>query len=139
MDLKTLCRRNKEGITRIMKPYYSILVPSYDPNGQKIEMVLDLIRSIEEHSKGKDFELIMRKNGKSYVESHNDALQTARGEFLIILNDDVVIKDLNWLDKFCQDGVITGWRVGIFHLLGGITGEVPMPDASGWAMSREIF
>lgn len=113
---------------------YSILIPSYDPELKKKQMFLELIDSIEENSKGKDYELIIRKNGRSYTESHNDALKSARGDFLIILNDDVLIQDPEWLEKMTIPNAITSWRLGEF----GLTKEV-MPDFACWGMSREVF
>ena len=69
---------------------YSIIIPSYDPTGEKQEMFADLLSSIDSNSVGKDYEIIIRKNGPSFTESHNDALRSSRGDYLIILNDDVI-------------------------------------------------
>lgn len=111
---------------------YSILVPSYDPKLEKRQMFLELMDSIEEHSRGRDYELIIRKNGPSYVESHNDALKTARGDWLVVLNDDVRIEDPEWLEKMTEVDEFNSWRYGDFE------GE-NWPDFACWSMSRQTF
>ena len=113
---------------------YSILIPSYDPTLRNLQTVTRLIESIELNSKGMDYELIMRKNGPSYTESHNDALRSSRGDYIVILNDDTLVRDPEWLQKLTSDTHIMSWRQGMFHL----TGE-PIWDFSLWAMSRPIF
>jgi glycosyltransferase involved in cell wall biosynthesis len=113
---------------------YSILVPSYDPEGKNIQTVSRLLESIDRCSKGKDYELIVRKNGKSYVESHNDALRTSRGDYIIILNDDTLIQDEEWLEKLTDDNKIISWRGGVF----GARKE-PTWDFACWSMSRKTF
>lgn len=113
---------------------YSILVPSYDPEGKNREMFVRLIESIDIHSQGKNYELIIRKNGASYVDSHNDALFSCRGNYIVVLNDDVLIQDNAWLEKLTSDTEIISWKQGVF----GITGE-DCWDFSCWSMSRSIF
>jgi len=115
-------------------PRYSILVPSYDPELRKLDMVMDLIRSIEVNSVGEDYELIIRKNGPSYTESHNDALRTSRGDFIIVLNDDVLIEDKEWIRKMTKEDCMSSWRLGKF----GLTGA-DVPDFACWGMSRKVF
>lgn len=113
---------------------YSILVPSYDPQGEKIDMVTNLLRSIDTNSVGEDYEIILRKNGPSYVESHNDALKSARGDYLVILNDDVLIEDKQWLQKLTKPDTITSSGTGTFVL-----DNSPTWNFDVWCMPRNIF
>lgn len=113
---------------------YSILIPSYDPDARNTKQFMELLESIEKHSAGKDYEIIIRKNGPSYCQSHNDALMTSQGDYIIILNDDVKIKDPEWLEKLTDDYSIISWKEGVF----GHTGE-PCWDFACWGMSRKIF
>ena len=113
---------------------YSILIPSYDPEGKNTQTVSRLLTSIDENSRGKNYEIIVRKNGNSYTESHNDALASSRGKYIVILNDDTLIQDPLWLEKLKDDNKIISWKEGKF----GLTGESCW-DFSCWAMSREIF
>ena len=112
---------------------YSILVPSYDPLGKKTHLLAAVLGAIDTHSMGYDYELIIRKNGKSYAESHNDALKSSRGKHIIVVTDDVVIKDNFWIEKLTTNG-LAGWRMNKFHL----TGEM-QPDFACWSMPRELF
>lgn len=113
---------------------YSILIPSYDPAGSKRQMVANLLQSIDDNSMGQDYELIIRKNGPSYTESHNDALLSARGDYIIVLNDDVIIQDLNWLEKMTSDTHFMTGMIGHFHII-----DMDCPTFFLWGMSREIF
>lgn len=113
---------------------YSILIPSYDPELKRFDMVLDLIKSVEMNSVGKDYEIILRKNGRSYTDSHNDALKSATGDHIVVLNDDVLIQDPQWLEKLAIPDCISSWRLAEF----GLTGEA-VPDFACWSMSREVF
>lgn len=113
---------------------FSILVPSYDPELKKREYLSKTLESIEENSKGQNYELIIRKNGPSYVESHNDALATATGEQIIVVTDDVVIKDPDWLQKAERSEGLWGWRFIDFHLNGK-----KHPDFACWGLDRSTL
>lgn len=112
----------------------SIIVPSYDPEGRKREMLLDVLEGIDKNTQGVEYELIIRKNGPSYTESHNDAFATARGDYFYIVTDDVVIDDPDWLDKMTHENAISAWRFTQFYLTGDMR-----PDFSLWSMSREVY
>lgn len=114
---------------------YSVLVPSYDPDGKKVELLVDVLRAIDENTKGLKYELIIIKNGPSYVQSHNMALERATGDFIAVVTDDVIIKDLNWLPRLANVDVgINSWRSYPFIL----TGE-KHPDFSLWGMHRHVL
>lgn len=113
---------------------YSIILPYYDPEYKKTHLVTECIQSIVENSKGKDYELIIVKDGPSYVQSHNIGLSNAHGDYLVIVNDDIVILDPEWLDKLTIDNGIASWQVGMGH---DILEE--LPNAACWLMSRPTF
>lgn len=112
---------------------YSIILPFFDPDFRKSLMFTNLLKSVVENSKGRDYELVIVKNGPSYVESHNIGLQNAKGDYLVVLNDDVVVEDPEWLQKLTTDG-IASWKVGEFHLA-----PIQLPQAACFAMSRSVF
>lgn len=111
---------------------YSICIPSYDPEHKKHDMFMQLIESVEKHSVGRDYEIIIRKNGPSYVESHNQALYSASGDYLIVLNDDVVINDDQWLEKFTSMPGIVSWKWADFR-------GIMFPEFTAWSMSRYVY
>lgn len=113
---------------------YSILVPSHDLEGKHVAMVRNLLESIDNHSLGADYEIIVRKNGASYVESHNDALLSSRGDHIIVLNDDVVIMDNQWLQKLTDEEKIVSWREGVFDVR-----KEPVWDFACWSMPRSAY
>lgn len=78
---------------------YSIILPSYDPELKHQDMFLEMVKSIDINSKGQDYELIIRKNGNSYTESFNDGLFSSRGDYIVSVQDDMVIQDSEWLYK----------------------------------------
>lgn len=112
----------------------SIIVPSYDPEGKKTDMLLDVLEAIDKNTVGVDYELIIRKNGHSYTESHNDAFRTAKGDYFYIVTDDVILSDPDWINKLTHDNAIAAWRFTNFYLTGDMR-----PDFSLWAMSREVY
>lgn len=113
---------------------YSIILPSHDPELKNHQMFMAMLQSIDLHSKGRDYELIIRKNGRSYTESFNDALISARGEYIISCQDDMVIEDDQWLEKLTDDNYFVTTKMNKFHLDGS--------DCPYWAlfgMSRKIY
>lgn len=113
---------------------YSIIVPYYDPQYVKTHLITECLKSIVENSKGQDYELVIVKDGPSYVESHNIGLSNAKGDYLVVVNDDIIIEDPEWLQKLTQDDGISAWKIGEFHLA-----PIPMPQASCFCFSRPTF
>lgn len=112
---------------------YSIILPSHDPDLEHHEMFINMISSIDLNSKGRDYELIIRKNGKSYVESFNDALLSSRGDYIISVQDDMVIKDERWLEKLTDEDCFVTTEINKFE---------DGSDCPYWAifgMPRKIF
>ncbi|MDE2098562.1 MAG: hypothetical protein KGL39_15010 [Patescibacteria group bacterium] len=112
---------------------YSILVPYYDPQYKKTKLVTELIKSIVLCTED-DYEFVLVKDGRSYVESHNIGLRNAKGDYIIVVNDDIVIQDKDWLKKLTSpDGITT------HELVSSPISGVYMPNASCFGMSRETF
>lgn len=102
---------------------YSILLPYYDPNYEKTEKFSKLIRSIVRNASTDDYEFVIVKDGPSYVQSHNRALQNAKGKRFIIFNDDIEVLDPEFIEKMTSDTSIMGWRA----------------TAHAWGISRKNF
>lgn len=100
---------------------YSLVLPYHDPENKKTEQFARLIRSIVRNCSSDDYEFVIVRDGPSYTESHNIGLQNAKGDYLIILNDDIEIHDPHFLEKFTVD-------------LGGWNGS-----AHAWCMSRKVL
>ncbi len=111
---------------------YSIIIPYYDPEYRKTHLLTECIKSVVLNSQGQDYELVIVKDGPSYTESHNMGLQAAKGDYLVIINDDIVICDHQWLEKLTFDDGIAAWTVGNWH-------GKPMPNAWCFAMSRAWY
>ena len=114
--------------------HVDLVITYYDPSQKKVEMLCNLMRSIGAYSTRHSINVIIVTNGPSYPESVNLGLRRSTGDYVIVLNDDVEIRDADWIDKMCQPGCITGWQLGVFHIK-----KVPVPDAACFAMSREVF
>lgn len=115
---------------------YSFCIGYYDPEYTKTALITNLVRSIVRHSGDADYEFVIVKDGPSYVESFNRALANAKGAYLVVMNDDIEIKDSNWLQKLTQDEGISSWRLGQYHATPQPT---TLPDAALYLMSRPVF
>ena len=111
---------------------FSIIVPYFDPEYKKTQTFTRCLESIIKNSH--DYELIIVKDGPSYVESHNKGLSNAHGDYLVVVNDDIVVSDSAWLDKLADSEAIVSWRLGKGHMTND-----ELPDASCFAMSRATF
>jgi glycosyltransferase involved in cell wall biosynthesis len=112
---------------------YSILVPYFDPEYKKTLLVTKLIKSIVQCTE-EDYEFVIVKDGPSYVESHNIGLRNAKGDYIIVVNDDIEIRDKDWLKKLTSPDGITSYRLVPSPISG-----VYMPDAVCFGMSRQTF
>jgi hypothetical protein len=103
---------------------YSILLPYYDPKYEKTEKFTRLIKSLVTHATNQDYEFVFVKDGNSYVESHNTALQNAKGDYFLIFNDDIEIQDPQFMEKLSVgENAIGLWR-GTCH---------------AWGMGRDVY
>lgn len=114
----------------------SLIMTHYDPEGKNALVFAQACFSLGNNCLRAPFELIVADNKPSYVEAVNFGLSEATGDYLIVLNDDIVIHDSGFLDKMCdpEPNIIVGWRLGGSHLIGD-----RVPDAACWSMSREVF
>ena len=113
---------------------YSIILPSYDPELRHHEMFVAMLKSIDLCSKGADYELVIRKNGRSYVDSMNDGMKTARGEYLIFCQDDMLIEDNEWLEKLTDDEAFVTTHMEKFSL-----DNSDCPNFAMFGISRKTF
>jgi GT2 family glycosyltransferase len=88
-------------------PQVSICIPTlrgYDRLGR-------LLRSIEMHTMGVDYEVVVVDNGsrpRGYTAPMNQALRAARGEFLVALNDDIEVAD-GWIEPLLEQATAGVW------------------------------
>ena len=114
---------------------FSIIIPCYDPDNKRPDTIQKCLLSIVKNSY--DYVLIPILNVTGFPRAVNAGLKRAEkvnSQFIIILNDDVEIKDPYWLDKLAQPNVISSWRLHPFYL----TQEI-VPDGACWCMPRNIF
>lgn len=113
---------------------YSVVFLEYDPNGINRETSTKSLISIIEHSKEYNYELIHVKNVKGFVHAVNDGLSRSKGDYIVVVANDVFIEDYKWLEKFKIDNALCGWRLTPFF----ITGQL-RPDFACWGLSKETF
>ena len=112
---------------------FSIIWLNYDPDSINVEMSEKSKESILAHAKG-SYEFIEVKDVKGFVHAVNQGLNQAKGKWLIVVANDVVIEDPDWLSKFKVENALIGWRFITFFL----TGE-ERPDFACWGLSKETF
>lgn len=113
---------------------YSIIIPCYDPDKKKRDVMQACFQSIAVHSYKESYELIKVWNVDGFPKAVNKGIKQANGDFLIVMNDDVLIRDDNWLDKLAQPSRISSWRLHRFFM----TGE-DVPDGSLFCLPRSVY
>lgn len=113
---------------------YSIVFLEYDPQGVNRAMSIKSLQSVIEHSKEYDFELIHVKNVLGFVNAVNQGLSQAKGDYIVVVANDVMMEDYAWLSKFEVENALIGWRLIPFF----ITRQL-RPDFACWGLSRETF
>ena len=88
---------------------YSILIALHDPENKVTGMTKACIDSIERNSK--DYELlVLQGDGHRKVSYTNELWKQAIGEYLILVGNDVIIDDKNWLEKLAiPDTITSAW------------------------------
>ena len=114
-------------------PRYSIVYLCYDPENKK-DFKYKSLWSVIENSVGYDYELVFVKDVKGYPVALNTGLEQSRGDYIVIVSDDVVIHDPRWLTKLTRENAIVSYAPQTFH----ITGEV-LPSGALYGFSREVF
>lgn len=97
---------------------YSILVTAYDPDRRLTEMTDACLRSIEECSEGRDYELIVLRDHLGLFGAYNKLFSQAKGEYLVVVPNDTVIISGDWLERLAIPDTITSWHVGTFLMTG---------------------
>lgn len=113
-------------------PKYSILIPYFDPEYKKTKLLTDCIKSVVENSKEYDYEIVLVKDGPSYGESHNIGFHNCKGDYIVVINDDITIHDSQWLERLTFDEGICSFDV-VEH------GNYSMPNAWCFLMSKEWY
>jgi GT2 family glycosyltransferase len=113
---------------------YSIIVPVFDPHHKMDTIVEDCFSSIYAHSSTDETQIIEIRDVHGFPVAVNRGFRMAKGEFLFVVNSDIVIKDYDWITKMAVPGVISSWRLHPFF----ITGK-SVPDGACWCMSRAVF
>ncbi len=97
---------------------FSVLVTAYDPDKKLTEMTDACLKSIEEHSKGEDYELIVLRDHLGLFSAYNVLFKQAKGEYFVVVPNDTVIMEDKWLTKLAIPDKITSWHIGTFLLTG---------------------
>lgn len=113
---------------------YSIVFLEYDPEGINRKMTNESMLSVIEKSVNYDFELVHVKNVKGFVCAVNEGLRRSQGDHIVVVANDVLMKDSKWLDKFTMGNALIGWRLVPFFLT-----DEPFPDFACFGMSRQSF
>lgn len=113
---------------------HSIIFLEYDPQGINRTITHESLASIVQNSTAYDYELIHVKNVKGFVTAVNEGLARAKGEWLVVVANDVVIDDPEWLTKLSVDNVIASWQLTPFF----ITKEM-RADFACWCISRKVY
>lgn len=113
---------------------YSIIFLEYDPEGMNRTVSHESLRSIIANSEAYDYELVHVKNVKGFVSAVNEGLDRAQGEWLVVVANDVIISDPQWLNKLSVKNVIASWRLTPFFM----TGEM-RADFACWAIHRDVY
>ena len=77
-------------------PKFSICIPTY----QNHTRLHNLLKSIDENTV-MEYEIVLNDNSFDpigYPKATNDCMKRARGEYIVLLNDDVIVESL-WLEK----------------------------------------
>lgn len=112
---------------------YSIVFLNYDPKKVKawtkgtLEKVIDC-------SKGKDYELIEINDVLGYANAVNEGIKKSKGEYVFILNDDIILEDNEWLEKMAKENAITSWRKNPFYM-----NQELVPDGACYCIHSNVI
>jgi glycosyltransferase involved in cell wall biosynthesis len=88
--------------------FTSIVIPTFNNYSQ----LADCIQSINDHSKGHAYEIIIMDNGPQplgYTEPMVRGMHAAKGELIISLNDDCLITEDTWLEPLIETAGSGAW------------------------------
>ena len=115
-------------------PKYSLIFLNYDPLGKNTGIINQSRKSILDRTVGYDYEFIEVRDVDGYVNAVNSGLQRATGEYMVILNDDILIKDGEWLNTLSVPNAITSWRNNRFYMTGD-----ELIDGACWCIPRNVY
>lgn len=113
---------------------FSILLTAYDPESKLGDMTAACVKSIEESSVGQDYELLVDTGPKGLFGAYNRLFKRAKGDYCVVVPNDTVIRDPEWLPKLAVPGTITSWHIGYFLLTGHRE-----PDGGVTCYPRDVF
>lgn len=97
---------------------FSILVTAYDPENKLTEMTDKCLTSIKECSVGEDYELLVDTGPVGLFGAYNRLFKRAKGDYFVVVPNDTIIRDKDWLKILPNPDRITSWHIGIFMLTG---------------------
>jgi GT2 family glycosyltransferase len=80
----------------------SVVIPFYEVNPQKREVLKECTNSL----KGHDEIIIVWNQRMGYAPSINKGLENSRGDYIVVMNDDVVLMEGD-LKQLCIPGTVT--------------------------------
>lgn len=111
---------------------YNIFIFAYDPEALLAQTTADCLKSVIECSKGEDYEIRIITE-KGIVQAINRAWREATGEYIVMLNNDLIIRDPHWLQKLTNPGAITGWQISTNHFT-----KLTEPHGACYAMQKLV-
>jgi GT2 family glycosyltransferase len=87
--------------------FTSIVIPTFNNYGQ----LADCIQSINDHSQGHEYEIIIMDNGPQplgYTDPCVRGMQAARGELICVINDDCLVTE-GWLPPLIEAAESGAW------------------------------
>lgn len=112
---------------------HSLIFLYYDPRHQ-LDFPGESLKSMVRHAGTDDYEVVFVCNIKGYAAAVNLGLHRAKGEFMFLMNDDVLVEEDGWLDKMAVPDTITSWRFNQFFM----TGEL-LPDGAAYCIPRSVY
>jgi len=113
---------------------YSLVFLNYDPLKEKDWVKETKENVLEKSTQHDDLEFIEVRDVKGYVNAVNEGMKKAKGEYVFILNDDIMVKDREWIEKLAQPNAITSFKKNPFYM----NGEM-MPDGACWCVHRSVI
>ncbi len=111
----------------------SIVLADYDPQNKLVPMRDECKARIKKFSKGFECELLLADE-KGVNKSINSTINKLSGEWIILMGNDVMINDPEWINKLCVPKQITGWKWTTFNLT-----QTPELEFSLVGFSREVW
>jgi O-antigen biosynthesis protein len=105
---------------------------------------IDCLKSINKYTK--DYEIVLAKDKKGFVENLNDGIRRAKGDYIILLHDDCEVTK-GWTDELAEVGAFKlGEYNDSFNNWGGFvdppaycTSPFENPDYAYWlCLSRKV-